>query len=77
MGSVSVRFEHVNGTAKVRKHRGSTILEYPCSSLDYCGPYEVTLTKGTYQIECWGASAKAKGAYTKGNIFVKEEKTNI
>ena len=75
MSAVSVKFENVNGTAKVGKYRGSTILEYPCSSLVYCGPYEVTLKKGTYRIECWGASAKAKGAYARGNIFIQEEKT--
>ena len=56
-------------------------MKYPCNSRDKCSPYEVKFSRGLYSIELWGASSSvksstvAKGAYTKGTIFIKEETT--
>ena len=72
---MKIEFNSINGTSNVQRFRKSTILRYPCSSLDYCDPYKVTFAKGAYKIELWGASSNAKGGYTKGNIYFNNEET--
>jgi hypothetical protein len=47
------------------------IFNYPCESPNQCTPYKLTLSRGEYLFECWGArgggSGKVgKGAYTSG-----------
>ena len=71
---MKIEFDSVNGTKSISYFRRSTILNYPCNNeLDYCAPYKVTFARGTYRIELWGASAKGKGGYTKGEIFFRKE----
>ena len=73
---MKIEFDSENGTKKVSNFKRSTILNYPCDNeRDYCAPYKVTFSRGTYRIELWGASAQGKGGYTKGEIFFKKEET--
>ena len=69
-----IEFSSNEGKLNVSRHGKSTILWYPCESKDYCSSYKVTFPKGTYRIELWGASAAAKGGYTKGEIYFSKEK---
>ena len=72
---MKVEFNSDKGKLNIERHRKSTILKYPCTSKDNCAPYKVTFSKGTYRIELWGASAAAKGGYTKGDIYFPKEET--
>ena len=72
---MKIEFNSDKGQLNVLRHRKSTILKYPCTTKDDCSPYKVTFPRGTYRIELWGASAAAKGGYTKGEIYFSKEKT--
>ena len=53
------------------------LFSYPCNSNFNCTPYNVVLSPGIYQIECYGAGNthngnSAGGGYTSGIINVKE-----
>ena len=73
---MKIEFTGDNGEAKISYYRRSTILNYPCSSVDKCSPYKVTFPKGAYRIECWGASSDvASGGYTSGDIYFQKEET--
>lgn len=59
------------------------ILRYPCSSnTQSCTPYVVTLSRGLYRIELFGASGgypnndpnlAGRGSYTSGHLIVRHE----
>ena len=73
---MKILFDSENGSAKITSFRRSTILNYPCASVDYCAPYKVIFPKGAYRIELWGASARdSRGGYTRGEIYFKKEET--
>ena len=59
--------------------RNSFVLAYPCGNEMYqCSPYKLTISPGTYKLECWGSkgsiwggtSIAGKGAYTSGIIVI-------
>ena len=72
---MKVEFSSNKGELNIKKSGKSTILNYPCTSKDDCSPYKVIFSKGTYRIELWGASAAAKGGYTKCEIYFSKEET--
>ena len=56
---------------------------YPCASYSDCFPFEITLKKGFYYLECWGASGSdhsrqglfakgGTGGYASGIYFAKQ-----
>jgi hypothetical protein len=69
----------------------SYVFNYPCSSLETCFPYEVSLKRGRYIIELWGANGGnmmwhgcsclnklvygGKGGYTSGVLTVSKPTT--
>ena len=61
---------------KVERIDYNTLLfSYPCDSLYTCSPYKVILSRGVFQIECYGAGNKfnsysAGGGYTSGIIKI-------
>ena len=54
---------------------------YPCESNYDCTPYQVSIKKGRYLVECWGAAGgiepfhnyESKGAYVSGILNLQEE----
>ena len=66
------------GTPEASIKRNSIVFKYPCSDADVCSPYKITLSPGTYKIECWGSKGKSQtstgkpglGAYTKGSFAI-------
>ena len=73
-----VSIEIVDGTKGSKQaniSKKSVLLDYPCSSASSCTPYVVTLNRGRYQFECWGAKGSGNGspglgAYTTGIIKI-------
>ena len=74
LGEKNVTYDH---------NSRSYIFNYPCYSRTECGPYELIMSPGTYQIELWGAQggdaryhndnnmrigSGGKGAYVSGII---------
>jgi hypothetical protein len=68
-GTVKV-YESIDGKA--------LLFDYPCTSSSDCTPYKLTLSKGTYLFECWGANGasngqKGRGAYASGILSLTSE----
>ena len=68
---------------KYIKSHVSTLYEYPCSSSTDCYPLNISLDKGVYSLEVWGASGgaltdefSAPGGYSYGEIHIPS-KTKI
>ena len=61
---------------KVQNVDNSYIFQYPCDDLKDCTYYEVTLSKGTYAFEVWGAEGghgggiPGKGGYSSGIMYI-------
>ena len=81
--SVSL-YEKNRGQRNVEENSDNyKILRYPCSSsIQTCTPYVVSLSRGTYQLELFGASGGfpnndpklgGHGSYTKGNLVVDHD----
>ena len=66
------------GTSNALIKRKHIVLKYPCSNTSKCTPYKITLSPGTYKIECWGSKGLKQrehgkaglGAYTRGSFAV-------
>ena len=75
-----------NGHERIRVYKNSLILEYPCPGYTDCSPYILTLDKGRYIFEVWGAQGGGnntgiekteqggKGGYSKGSFDLSEPK---
>ena len=74
-------YENKN-TPNITLINNSIIFDYPCKNNSICEPYYITLYKGVYFIELWGAQAGGsyynseyfepigRGGYTSGYIIV-------
>ena len=71
-----------NGTQNVKQINNSYIFDYPCGNdLTDCTYYVVTLRRGTYAFEAWGAQGgggggePGKGGYSRGVISIPNRRT--
>ena len=73
-------FFHLNSSHVFHKENHAVSFLYPCSSSFQCSPINITLKKGRYLLEVWGAkggdglkSFGGKGGYSRGELVVNSE----
>ena len=85
-GSVELVDQNVNGSANIKYSKYSVLFAYPCPDYTDCSPYVITLKKGVYQFEVWGAQGGGKnsghgcdeggkGGYSIGRAFLPHTQT--
>ena len=79
MNSIRFHFpDTTKGVINVTKNGDSYLANYPCSSTTDCEPYDLSLRRGIYLFELWGAaggkdhyhSDTALGAYVSGKLVL-------
>ena len=63
------------------KKYSKTLTFFKTCDENYCSPYVLQLPRGNYQFESWGSidsgPIPGKGAYCKGDIYLKEQVTTL
>ena len=78
---ITVEFEDKVTTPTITYNKRSCTLTYPKTcTISSCSPYKITLEKGIYQFECWGAKGiifysgtPGLGSYASGCINISEK----
>ena len=68
-----MKFKFNGEDISIKSNRNSFVLQYPCSSLQVCFPFETTLPSGLFLLEVWGSQGGSDktvegglGGYSRG-----------